>query len=55
MRPPNQITILPEPTPQNAIAAQMQFQIEVLKLLNHMALSLESIAKGIDKTEHKKP
>ncbi|MGO9445140.1 MAG: hypothetical protein ACLPXB_10240 [Thiobacillaceae bacterium] len=45
--------MLPAATPENAITVQMQFQIEMMKLLARMVLSLEAIAKNVEKIADK--
>jgi hypothetical protein len=49
----NPAVILPELTPQNAIEMQMQFQVEMMKLVNEIALSLRSIAINLEKIGNK--
>jgi hypothetical protein len=40
--------MLPAPTPENAITQQMIFQLEIVKRLDLMAASLQTIAASIE-------
>ncbi len=48
-------SILPPATPEDAITTTMLYQREVVKLLNHIAGSLATIAKALDSTANKQP
>jgi len=47
--------ILPQAKSEDAITQTMQYQVEVVKLLNHMAGSLATIAKALDAIAKKQP
>ncbi len=49
----NPARTLPAPTPENAITMQMQFQLELIKLIDHIAISLRSISTSLEKIANK--
>jgi hypothetical protein len=46
-------TILPTPTPENAITVTMQYQQQLILVLNQIAKSLEAIAAHTEKIASK--